>query len=608
MKKILFAKNPFIVLLLMLMWLTLPLAAQQTKKKSSSTKKSTSTAKSIYDFGETPDGRLLNLYIDQFITLRHEGKAGTEALEKMNAIFKEVDDYAGFMNLINRRYNECSAEKQLDDVVRYIDLYCFFAKRTDSRLPDLYEREGDLFAMLPFDSLRIHKCIKRLNDYETLTGQDQGLRIEKLNNHLEYIRNYVPLYCDINGIWIMPRLGTLVKQDGSVASKTQVTLSDLLAGQTMMEGAPYIMIEVANGAKNRNPTISLMQTCHFAKVAKMEGDNAFAQRLEDIGEDATYMAFSNEQLHIPNEAAVGMTTDVVGDIGNSLMSRMTNGMSQALGSGAGTGIISSLMSGFLDMGLNALQKKLSAPFKRVDLAELQLRRFNPNELCGEIHVQTITVKGEEQPVNSKFDYTDEVLLRWKEGDGIYFIDPTSGQPLTPSQPHPLPAEEFKKVAKDPNWFFRSDNAFLRKQTHASISRAQALIRAYNMHMMSKLLYITEQEAMATGLPIPGVHAAKMTVAYVGIQMEKLAPDSKEMQKNPNLKGVKVVAIDHDSPALLFGLEKGDIITAVDGFEFTTPEEVIDYIQSTRPFESIKFTILDGKKTKEISVVSSFIYI
>ena len=581
-----------------------PASAQNNRKSRATTNTKRMSVKSTNTLEDTPDGKLLNLYIDEFIEQRRSGKDGADALAKMNSIYKETADYSGFMSIINKRYTECMEEKKLDDVVRYIDLYCFFAKKLDDRLPEYYEQEGNLFAMLPFDSVRINKCIKNLKEYATLTSTNQNARISKLNEHIEYIRQYVPLYCDINGLWVTPMLGA---KDDKPYKQQSGSIGSIASSMVSASGAaPYMILKVEGGAKNQKPNISLLSTSHFAYAASLTGEKAFAQRMEDIGEEATYLAFSNEQLNIPSEAAAGIVTNIASDVGNSIMSRMTSGMSEALGSGLGTDMFSSFMGGMLDLGLNALQKKLSTPSKRVDIAELQMRRFNPNELCGDIHVQTITVKGEEEPVKNQFDATNEVLLRWEEGDGIYFIDPTTGQPLTPSQPTPIDAKIFQKQKKDPNWFFKSDMALLKQ--NSTMGNYMTMIRTYNKLMLNKLQYTTEQKAKASGQAIPGVHASKQTVAYVGINMEALTPEHKEVQKNPNLKGVKITSIMAESPAFLFGMEKDWIIKAVDGFEFSTPQEIIDYIQSTEPFTPIKFTILKGKKTEDISVTSSFMYL
>jgi putative serine protease PepD len=57
-----------------------------------------------------------------------------------------------------------------------------------------------------------------------------------------------------------------------------------------------------------------------------------------------------------------------------------------------------------------------------------------------------------------------------------------------------------------------------------------------------------------------------------------------------------------SPAAEAGIQQGDIITAFNGKETATAEELIAALRSTKPGDRVQLDVLRGAKTRQITVV------
>lgn len=67
------------------------------------------------------------------------------------------------------------------------------------------------------------------------------------------------------------------------------------------------------------------------------------------------------------------------------------------------------------------------------------------------------------------------------------------------------------------------------------------------------------------------------------------------------QGVTIESVESGSPADDAGLRSGDIITAVDGTEITSAEELVETIQSYAPGDEVTLTILRRQQEREITV-------
>ncbi len=75
-----------------------------------------------------------------------------------------------------------------------------------------------------------------------------------------------------------------------------------------------------------------------------------------------------------------------------------------------------------------------------------------------------------------------------------------------------------------------------------------------------------------------------------------------MKDAPMVPGVQIFALDRDGPAARAGLLQGDVITAVDGGEIRTQEELADCICEHLPGESVLLTVYRQGETLELQAV------
>jgi S1-C subfamily serine protease len=91
-------------------------------------------------------------------------------------------------------------------------------------------------------------------------------------------------------------------------------------------------------------------------------------------------------------------------------------------------------------------------------------------------------------------------------------------------------------------------------------------------------------------------------AYIGIQPATLTPEIARLLGTNATSGVVVMQVETPSPAAEAGIQPGDIITAFNGKETATAEELIAALRSTKPGDRIQLDVLRGAKTQQIAVV------
>jgi serine protease Do len=74
-----------------------------------------------------------------------------------------------------------------------------------------------------------------------------------------------------------------------------------------------------------------------------------------------------------------------------------------------------------------------------------------------------------------------------------------------------------------------------------------------------------------------------------------------VQDTEDGKGVKVLQVAEESNAAKAGIEKGDIITEIDGDEVESTDDVVKAMRDTRNDSGIKLKVLRNGRTKDIEV-------
>jgi S1-C subfamily serine protease len=119
-------------------------------------------------------------------------------------------------------------------------------------------------------------------------------------------------------------------------------------------------------------------------------------------------------------------------------------------------------------------------------------------------------------------------------------------------------------------------------------------------------------AVALGFAIPAATVVDVAdqllatgtarLAYIGIQPATLTPEIARMLGTKASGGVVVMQVATPSPAAEAGIQQGDIITAFNGKETATAEELIAALRSTKPGDRVQLDVLRGAKTRQITVV------
>jgi serine protease DegQ len=153
------------------------------------------------------------------------------------------------------------------------------------------------------------------------------------------------------------------------------------------------------------------------------------------------------------------------------------------------------------------------------------------------------------------------------------------------------------------------------QTDAAISPGNsggAVLDAQGEVVGMSVAYIPPTAgAVALGFAIPAatvVDVADQVLAtgtarhaYIGIQPATLTPEMARRLGINRTSGVVVMQVATPSPAAEAGIQPGDIVTAFNGQETATAEELIAALRSTEPGDRVQLTVLRGATTQEIAV-------
>ncbi len=81
--------------------------------------------------------------------------------------------------------------------------------------------------------------------------------------------------------------------------------------------------------------------------------------------------------------------------------------------------------------------------------------------------------------------------------------------------------------------------------------------------------------------------------YLGVEFEMLTPEVAAQENMTGTTGALIKTVMADSPAVKANLKPGDVITAVNGQTFTDSTTLRDLVQSHKPGDEIKLTIVTG---------------
>jgi serine protease Do len=93
---------------------------------------------------------------------------------------------------------------------------------------------------------------------------------------------------------------------------------------------------------------------------------------------------------------------------------------------------------------------------------------------------------------------------------------------------------------------------------------------------------------------------KVSRGYLGITVAEVTPDVAEAWGLPDEKGALVQSVSPGYPAAEAGVQKGDIITAIDGRAVGASEEVVRIISAKDPGSKVRLTVFRGGKEMHLT--------
>lgn len=110
-----------------------------------------------------------------------------------------------------------------------------------------------------------------------------------------------------------------------------------------------------------------------------------------------------------------------------------------------------------------------------------------------------------------------------------------------------------------------------------------------------------KDALARGEKIPH--------PYLGVQMTTLTPEiARQNNTDPNspfevpeINGVIVVRVLPNTPAAQAGIRRGDVVTAIDGQEIKTAEQLQNVVEQSKLGQTLKVQVRRGNQTQQLLV-------
>jgi S1-C subfamily serine protease len=99
----------------------------------------------------------------------------------------------------------------------------------------------------------------------------------------------------------------------------------------------------------------------------------------------------------------------------------------------------------------------------------------------------------------------------------------------------------------------------------------------------------------------GEQPAQKAMAFLGVHTQPLTPEARNKLGVTSEQGAMVTEVMPTSPAAKAGLQRGDVITSVEGKEIADPLQLRNAITQKHPGEEVMLKVLRGKDQKDIKV-------
>ena len=86
---------------------------------------------------------------------------------------------------------------------------------------------------------------------------------------------------------------------------------------------------------------------------------------------------------------------------------------------------------------------------------------------------------------------------------------------------------------------------------------------------------------------------------MGVNIEELSKHPGDEHKCK--QGIYVTEVIPISYASIVGLKKGDVIQSIDDFEMNSPQDLLDFMETTNPYDTVHVKLMRGKKKKEMDI-------
>lgn len=553
-----------IILMCLPLFLFYPLAAAQTgggKSRVKTEQRAKGTTAPDMDHFE----RLLSLYV----------QAKAERADFYSSMTSLLVFYGGQDDAGKAKCRRCLAQHMDEyyndrdkpvEALAIADLYESLAAFDDpERLKISYYRV-EYAATVEGDSIALHRAISDIEAFPAGQGTDREAHLLVLRDYLEQICNYVPVDRTIDGIWISD-LGT--KQFGYPKMILKVIAgkggSPIFRMYHLPENyAPFFQIGTLISAMSMPERIKPESTGSGTMGAMLGGNGMDAQAEWVYAGDSILAVWSNEKLKNPDADLHAMTRQISGSL------------TDAVTIAGGGSLEGDLLGGSLSILSGMLLDELFTPSKVVFVLQGRLRKVNDRQLDAVIYYTYLRAKGSDKP-EVKNEEWHTLFTRVEPQDSLFWYSNSGFY-----SPFGVTKKDWKLLKKTADY----------RLAKSSVGSSQKKLRMYNRMQTEKMIYRCEEQLSFQGeeeySDVRRIHQPGLR-PFTGIEGRS---DS---------TGCVVVKVLPESPAFLYRVKRGDLITHVDGFAIKTFEQFERIIGRKNPFDLVEITVKRGKKNKKIKL-------